>query len=167
MGVIPETWGSIGRIATMKGHVEMVWTKAPRDGEVSMRRDSIQLVANKGVVNDRHFDDPSRPNRQVLLVGVDLLEELGLGEGVLREQITVDFPGLQDLKPGSVLKVGAASIEITGDCAPCLTMAKYLEEDGQAFVNRAMRKRGMLGKVVEGGTVMPGDAVILHGQPST
>jgi len=144
----------------------MVWTKAERAGEASAQRDSIDLVAQKGVSGDRHFGDPNRPHRQVLLVGVDHLDDLGLAPGDLREQITVDFPGLQNLAPGSVLDIGKAAVEITGDCAPCLTMAKYLEEDGQAFVNRSMRKRGMLSKVIEGGPVKPGDAVILRGKTS-
>jgi len=148
----------------MTGRVERVWTKAPHASEASQQRDFIDLVANKGVTGDRHFGDPNRPNRQVLLVGLDHLDDLGLEPGTLREQITVDFPGLQDLSPGAVLQVGKAAIEITGDCAPCLTMAKYLNEDGQAFVNRSMRKRGMLGKVTEGGIVAPGDTVSLRGE---
>lgn len=151
----------------MTGRVEMVWTKAPQESEASQQRDFIELVANKGVLGDRHFGEASRPNRQVLLVGLDHLEALRLEPGTLREQITVDFPGLQDLAPGSVLQVGNAAIEITGDCAPCLTMAKYLNEDGHAFVNRSMGKRGMLGKVMEGGTVAPGDTVSLRGESAS
>jgi MOSC domain-containing protein YiiM len=148
----------------MNGRVEMVWTKSPSASEPSARMESIELVAGKGVIGDRHYGDPSHPNRQVLLVGVDQLIELGLEAGVLREQITVDYPGLQDLPAGSVLDVGGAAVEITGDCAPCLTMAKYLEEDGQAFVGRAMRKRGMLGKVIKDGFVSTGDSVRLRGK---
>lgn len=148
----------------MNGRVEMVWTKAPTDGEPSASLETIELVAEKGVVGDRHFDDPSRPNRQVLLVALDQLNDLDLDAGVLREQITIDYPGLQNLPAGSVLDIGEAAVEITGDCAPCLTMAKYLEEDGQSFVSRAMRKRGMLGKVIASGSVSAGDSVRFRGE---
>lgn len=144
----------------------MLWEKGPERGDASILRDRLQLVAGQGVVGSPHFDDLEHPNRQVLLVDVSELDSLGLRPGVLREQITVDLPGLQGIAVGSTLDIGDASVEITGDCAPCRTMAGYLGEDGGQFVARAMGKRGMLGKVIRTGTVTPDDTVTLRGEPA-
>ena len=148
----------------MTGRVEKVWIKPDQDGAPPLPQERIELVTGKGVRGDRHFGDPRRPARQILLVDQGELDILGLEPGVLREQITVDFPGLQQLDAGDIVEIGSAAIEITGDCAPCRTMAGYLREDPEAFVNRAMRKRGMLGKIVADGLIAAGDEVRLRGQ---
>ena len=139
------------------GKVAALWTKVDEDGATPIRQSEITLVAGKGVVGDRHFGN--RKQRQILLVDTGCLQQLGLQPGELREQITVDFEGLQNLPTGAELQVGNATVRISGDCAPCRSMARYLGEDPQVFVNRAMRKRGMLGIVSEEGTVRVGDAV--------
>ena len=95
------------------------------------------------------------------MVEAGCLAELGLEPGDLREQVTVAFGGLQDLTAGAKLQLGTAQVEITGDCAPCRTMARYLGEDPKEFVPRAMRKRGMLGVVIAGGRVEDGDEVTI------
>ena len=145
------------------GKVEAIWIKVDEDGAAPLRQSEITLVADKGVVGDRHFGN--RKQRQVLLVDTGCLKELGLSAGDLREQITVDFKGLQQLPSGTELNVGEATIRITGDCAPCRSMARYLGEDPQSFVNRAMRKRGMLGVVSREGLVREGDSVTAKEPP--
>lgn len=139
------------------GRVEAIWTKVDEDGAAPLRQSEITLVAGKGVVGDRHFGN--RKQRQILLVDTGCLKQLGLQPGDLREQVTVDYEGLQDLPAGAELQIGNATVRISGDCAPCRSMARYLGEDPQVFVNRALRKRGMLGVVSEEGTVREGDAV--------
>ena len=143
----------------MVGRVEAVWAKQGQDGLPPVRKEAIDLVAGKGVVGDRHFGN--RKGRQVLLVESGCLKELGLQPGDLREQVTVSMAGLQDLPVGCQLQLGQAKVEITGDCPPCRSMARYLGEDPKAFVPRAMRKRGMLGVVVAGGRVQDGDEVVM------
>ena len=147
----------------MTGRVESVWIKPDQDGALPVSQERIELVAGKGVRGDRHFGEANKPLRQILLVDKSELSELGLEAGSLREQVTVDFPDLQNLEPGSVIEIGEAAVEITSDCAPCKTMARYLGEDGQTFVKRALRKRGMLGRVIDDGVVAPGDEVKLRG----
>lgn len=148
----------------MTGRVDSVWTKASVRGAAPTPQKSIELVEHQGVVGDQHFGKSGPNRRQVLLVGTDHLQELKLVPGVLREQITVDFPGLQELAPGARLQIGTATIELTGDCAPCLTMAGYIGEEAASFVSRARHKRGMLATVVVSGVVTPGDVVSVHGE---
>lgn len=119
----------------------------------------ISLIAGQGIEGDLYF---GTDDRQVLLLDKGTLEEFGYSPGQLREQILLDLPGLQAIPVGSVLRIGAARVEITMDCTPCLHMAKCLGEDGQEFVGKMMGRRGMLCKVVSSGTVWPGDPALVE-----
>lgn len=124
-------------------------------------RESLNLLAGKGIEGDHYFENDPTGKRQVLLLDKSELEHSGYGPGELREQILVDFENLQSIPIGSILKIGNTEIKLTMDCAPCRHMAEVLGEDPQQFVDRMMRKRGMLGIVVGSGTVQPGDKVEL------
>jgi len=115
----------------------------------------LDLSAGAGIIGGENYED----GRQILLLDRSTLEEFGYEPGMLREQILVDLPSLQRLVPGTMMKVGTSELEVTSDCAPCRTMASYLEEEGTSFVNKMMGRRGMLAKVVQDGSVSPGDAV--------
>jgi MOSC domain-containing protein YiiM len=121
--------------------------------------DMLRLEANNGIVGDAHFGSKTR---QVLLLDISTLDSFGYSPGMLREQILVDFDGLQELPDGTELSIGSARIRITGDCAPCRTMAVYAQEDPVAFVNKMMGKRGMLADVTQSGEIAAGDSVTAH-----
>lgn len=118
----------------------------------------LRLVEGSGIVGDKHF---GRMSRQVLLMAVDELEGLGYSPGNLREQVTVELPGLQQLSAGTVLQIGEAQVTVEGDCAPCSGMAKMLGEDPKEFVHKTLGRRGMLACVTVSGTVKLGDSVII------
>lgn len=130
-------------------------------GEGTVPVDELELVQNKGILGDLHFDESGSSSRQVLLLDAAILASEGWKPGTLREQIVVDYPHLQTLDPGTLLKLGEAVIQITKPCHPCLTMATYLGEEGNAFVRRMMGRRGMLARVHQSGTIRPGDLLEL------
>lgn len=127
----------------------------PSEGGV-VSQETLQAVSGKGILGDKCF---GRPQRQVLLVSTKHLKEFSYEPGTLREQITTNMPDLQDLTPGTKLQVGAVVIEVTQDCAPCSKMASYLNEDPAAFKKRLAGKRGILGRIVEGGELRLGDTI--------
>lgn len=105
-----------------------------------------------------------RKTRQALFISTDTLNEFGYGPGVLREQMTVEFPGLQSLAEGVRVQAGEAVFRIEGDCAPCGNMARNLGEDPTSFQEKMAGKRGMLATVERGGQVKTGDEVrVLEG----
>ena len=142
----------------------------------------IQLVAGLGVEGDAHSGatvkhrsrvrrDPSQPNlRQVHLMHAELFEELAakgftVTAGDMGENITTRGVDLLGLPTGARLRLGeTAVVEITGLRNPCVQldrfqdglMAAVLDRDAEGNV---VRKAGVMGIVVSGGEVRPGDRV--------
>mgnify|MGYP001362430558 CR=1 FL=1 len=115
---------------------------------------AAEVRANWGLVGDHHARPDS--SRQVLLVEAETLERLGLKPGDVRENLTVQGLDLIALGGGSRLRVGdEVELEITKYCAPC----GRLEEIRPGLIREIAGRRGMLARVVQGGTVKPGDAV--------
>lgn len=157
----------------------------PEPGVGKVSREEITLVANHGVEGDYHAGatvrhrsraarDPSQPNRrQVHLIHAELFDELRpLGievrPGQMGENITTRGLALLDLAPGTRLRLGdRAVVEIAGLRNPCnqldavdprlLAQVAKKAEDGSII-----RKAGIMGVVIAGGVVRPGDAIVVE-----
>jgi MOSC domain-containing protein YiiM len=78
------------------------------------------------------------------------LRDLGLSPGDLREQITIDLPGLMELPAGARLRVGRAVLEITKPCEPCTHIGEHVGVgDVEAFRDHLRGRRGMLARFLE------------------
>lgn len=108
------------------------------------------LVADYGLAGDRKAKVGSK--RQVLLMPLEVLEGLGLSPGAVRENLTTKGIDIMALPVGARLRVGAALLEVTLACTPCALMDAVrpgLQEELRG-------RRGMLCRVIEGGTVHVG-----------
>jgi hypothetical protein len=145
-------------------------------------QDRIRLLAGLGVEGDSHLGvtvqhrsrvarDPSQPNlRQVHLLHAELHDELRaagfiLFPGQMGENITTQGIDLLALPVGTLLRLGdAAVVEVTGLRNPCVQldeiqpglMAAALARDAHGNL---IRKAGIMGIVVTGGEVRPGDPI--------
>lgn len=145
-------------------------------------RDSILLLTGLGVDGDAHMGetvkhrsrvarDPNQPNlRQVHLIHAELHDELrdagfAVAAGQMGENVTTRGIDLLGLPVGTRLRLGGtAVVEVTGLRNPCAQldrlqpglMAATLGRDEQG---RLVRKAGVMGVVVAGGEVRPGDPV--------
>ncbi len=145
-------------------------------------RDSIRLLAGLGVEGDAHqgttvkhrsrvAKDPTQPNlRQVHLIHAELFDELEakgfvVSAGEMGENVTTRGIELLTLPAGTRLHLGeSAIVEITGLRNPCVQIDRFqkglmkavLGKDGQGNV---IRKSGIMGIVLEGGEVRPGDVI--------
>jgi MOSC domain-containing protein YiiM len=143
---------------------------------------SIRLVEGLGVEGDAHAGqtvqhrsrvarDPSQPNlRQVHLIHAELLEELqGAGFGVVSgrmgENITTSGLDLLGLPTGGLLHIGdEAIVQVTGLRNPCHQLDKIQPGLMAATLARdaagnPVRKAGVMGIVLRGGGVRPGDPI--------
>ncbi len=117
----------------------------------------MEFVPNLGVRGDRHALPDS--SRQVLLVEQEDLEQLQLLPGQVKENITTKGLALASLKYGSRLRIGQSVVlEITKPCSPCSRM----EELRAGLRKEIAGRRGMLARVVQGGAVSQGDAIIIE-----
>lgn len=124
--------------------------------------DSVQATS-VGLEGDRHAGREDG-KRQVLLVEAGDLRDLGLSPGDLREQMTVDLPGLMALSEGTRLRVGEALLELTGVCDPCTHIGEHVGvEDPEAFRRTLVGRRGMLARVVREGAIRRDDPVEVEG----
>jgi MOSC domain-containing protein YiiM len=145
-------------------------------------RSSILLVSGLGVDGDAHAGqtvrhrsriarDPSAPNlRQVHLIHAELHDELNLlgyrvAPGDMGKNITTRRLDLLDLPAGARLAIGAqAVVEVTGLRNPCVQLDGFRPGLMRAVLDRdqsggLVRKAGIMGIVLAGGHVRPGDPI--------
>jgi hypothetical protein len=135
-------------------------------GQPPVTVDETRAVVGYGLDGDIHGKTKPNSPRQVLLVDRRVPEAVGLPHGGLREQLTVDFAGLDRLPVGTRLRVGQAVLELTGPCEPCETIGRLNRvADPARFLDALVGQRGMLARViaVEGpGLIRRGDAVAVQ-----
>lgn len=159
-----------------------------RDGEHRFSKvvtDAVTLLAGLGVEGDAHAGttvqhrsrvaaDPSQPNlRQVHLIHAELHDELR-GEGFevhpgeLGENVTTRGLDLLAMPRGTRLHLGpGAVVELTGLRNPCAQINAFRPGLLKALTPRdadgnVVRRAGVMGVVVTGGTVRAGDAVTVE-----
>jgi MOSC domain-containing protein YiiM len=142
----------------------------------------VRLIEGLGVEGDAHQGekvkhrsrvarDPSQPNlRQVHLIHAELHDELraagfALAPGQMGENVTTRGVDLLGLPTGARLHLGeSAIVEVTGLRNPCLQldglspglMKAVLDRDAEGNL---VRKAGIMGVVVRGGELRPGDPI--------
>jgi MOSC domain-containing protein YiiM len=165
--------------------INMIVTAVHRSPTHTMAKPAapgIMLLAGLGVEGDAHAGvtvrhrsrvarDPTQPNlRQVHLVHAELHDELAAAglpvrPGEMGENVTTRGVDLLGLPTGTRLHLGGvAVVEVTGLRNPCLQlegihsglMSAVLDRDANG---QLVRKAGIMGIVLSGGEVRPGDEI--------
>jgi MOSC domain-containing protein YiiM len=152
------------------------------------KEDSTCLLPGLGVDGDAHLGatvkhrsraarDPTQPNlRQVHLIHAELHEELlaagfTVSAGQMGENITTQGVDLLGLPAGARLRLGgAAVVEVTGLRNPCAQLNRIQPGLMAATLGRdehgdLVRKAGIMGVVLAGGEVRPGDPIRIELPP--
>jgi len=168
----------------MNGRVEEV-SSSPAHSFGKTNRESIRLVAGLGVEGEAHSGvtvkhrsrvavDPSQPNlRQVHLIHAELHDELWAAgfevvAGQMGENITTRGIDLLGLPTGTRLYLGDdAVVEVTGLRNPCAQLDHFqagllAAVLGRDEVGNIVRKAGVMGIVLVGGEVQPGDSILVE-----
>jgi len=130
-----------------------------RHGEHPRAVDEVVGRVGGGIEGDSHAH---RAKRAVVIVDRSAQEALGLQPGDLREQITIEgLPGVTTLAPGTELRIGAITLRVNGEAAPCTHIGEMLGvDDVQAFQASLAGRRGAECTVIAvDGPVRIGDAV--------
>lgn len=165
----------------MTGRVEAVAKDAGHNFS-KPRESAIRLVEGLGVEGDAHFGatvqhlhrmakEPDLPNlRQVHLIHAELFDELAargfvVAPGELGENVTTRGIDLLGLPQGARLRIGPeAVVEITGLRNPCRQIEEFRAGLFAATIEKRpdgtlLRKTGVMGIVLAGGEVSPGNAI--------
>jgi MOSC domain-containing protein YiiM len=109
-----------------------------------------------GLEGDAHRS-PGSP-RSVLLEDLEVLRELDLVPGQVKENVTLEGVGVNGLAAGTRLRIGEVVLELTKECAPCTRM----EEIRPGLRGRLQGKRGVLARVIVPGVAGVGDPVVVE-----
>jgi MOSC domain-containing protein YiiM len=157
-------------------------SRSPRHRFSKQTEPWIRLLAGIGVEGDAHAGEtvqhrsrkrwtPHLPNlRQVHLIHAELHDELraagfDVAAGEMGENVTTRGLDLLGLPTGTRLHLGeSALVEVTGLRNPCVQLDRFQDGLMQATLDRdengeLVRKAGIMGVVLAGGDVRPGDAI--------
>jgi MOSC domain-containing protein YiiM len=151
---------------TREGTVELV-VRRPAEGEREVLEEGV-LDPEHGLVGDRWTDKPRDPDTQLTLMNARTIALIA-GErerwALAGDQLYVDLDlSHENMPPGTRLEVGSALLEVTDHLhTGCAKFTERFGSEAVKFVNkppgRELRLRGMYARVVEAGTVRPGDAI--------
>jgi MOSC domain-containing protein YiiM len=164
-------YGVVEAVSVSQTHT---FSKVPRQG--------ITLLVGLGVQGDAHCGEkvqhrsrvarnPDQPNlRQVHLLQAELRQELAaagyvIGPGQIGENITTRGLALLKMPVGTRLHLGeTAVVELTGLRNPCVQLDRFQSGLMTAVLGRdqngrLVRKAGVMGVVLDGGEVHPGDPI--------
>jgi MOSC domain-containing protein YiiM len=94
----------------------------------------------------------------VLLADKEALDQVGVDPGTIKENLTVEGLDVMSLPVGTRLRLGAAVLEITKICEPCFRM----DEIRLGLKDELVGRRGMVSRVVVGGTIKVGDPIAIE-----
>ena len=116
-----------------------------------------KLVEGVGIEGDKHASAASK--RQVLLADREALDAVAVLPGTIKENVTVEGVDVMNLPPGARVHLGRkAVLEITAICEPCFRM----DEIRDGLRAELEGRRGMVARVVAGGTISVGDAITIE-----
>lgn len=145
----------------MTGEVVAICT-SERKGMPKTAVDSGLLRVDWGIEGDAHAGNWHRQVSLLAIESVDKMRAAGLkvGPGSFAENVTTRGLVLYTLPIGTRLRLGQALVEVTQIGKECHSRCAIFEQAGDCV----MPREGIFVKVIEGGTVAPGDVVTVLDQ---
>lgn len=145
-----------GVSSTLKGSVRSLQVYPGRRQSPTFLT-SVEAIADAGLAGNHKTKLGAK--RQVLLIEGETLDALGLAAGDLRENITTDGLNLHLLGAGSEIALGRGVVlQISEYCPPC----RRVGELRGGLLKELAGRRGMLARVLAGGDVAVGDALVVQ-----
>ena len=124
--------------------------------------ESIEVLANKGVVGDRHFDNYNDPYCQLSLIEAENIDEYNLKFGLnipyldFRRNIITKGIKLNDLV-GKKLSIGNVEVEGIDLCRPCRHLTEMLDQEN--ILKEFLRKGGLRCQILSSSRIFVGDQI--------
>ena len=123
---------------------------------------SIDVLANKGIVGDRHFNEYNDPYCQLSLIESENIDHYNTKYGLnisyidFRRNIITKGIKLNDLV-GKKLKIGSVEVEGMDLCRPCRHLNESLNQDN--VLKEFLRKGGLRCQILTSSSINTGDKI--------
>ena len=123
---------------------------------------SVELIANKGIVGDRYFKDFSDPISQLTLIESENIDDynkrynLNIDYLDFRRNIVTKDIKLNDYIDKKIL-IGKVEVEVIDLCRPCRFLQEKLNKNN--IIKEFLRKGGLRCRILSSGTVQVGDLI--------
>ena len=124
--------------------------------------DSIDVIAGKGIVGDRHFKDFNDPYCQLSLIESENIDYYNVKYGLnipyvnFRRNIVTKGIQLNDLI-GKKLRIGEVEVEGIDLCRPCRHLTEMLGQDN--ILKEFLRKGGLRCQIISSSNIKIGDPI--------
>ena len=123
---------------------------------------SIEVLANKGVVGDRHFDEYNDPYNQLTLIEAENIDYYNTKYGLdipykdFRRNVVTKGIQLNDLI-GKKIKIGNVEVEGIDLCRPCRHLTEVLNQDN--ILKEFLRRGGLRCQILNSSTINVDDEI--------
>ena len=124
--------------------------------------DSIEVIANQGIVGDRHFKKFNDPYNQISLIDSEGIDNYNIKFGLnisyidFRRNIITKGTKLNDLV-GKKFKVGNVELEGIDLCRPCRHLSEILNQNN--IIKEFLRKGGLRCQILSSSNINVGDKI--------
>ena len=124
--------------------------------------ETIEVLANKGIVGDRHFNNYNDPYCQLSLIEAENIDEYNLKFGLnipyldFRRNIITKGIKLNDLV-GKKLSIGNVEVEGIDLCRPCRHLTEMLDQEN--ILKEFLRKGGLRCQILSSSKIKVGDTI--------
>ena len=123
---------------------------------------SIEVLANQGVVGDRHFKEFNDPYNQLSLIESENIDYYNIKHGLnipyisFRRNIITKGIKLNDLV-GKKFQVGNVKLEGIDLCRPCRHLSEVLEQD--TIIKEFLRRGGLRCQILSSSNIEVGQKI--------
>jgi MOSC domain-containing protein YiiM len=123
---------------------------------------SVELIANKGIVGDRYFKDFSDPMSQLTLIESENIDDynkrynLNIDYLDFRRNIITKGIKLNNYIEKKIL-IGKVEVEVIDLCRPCRFLQEKLNKNN--IIKEFLRKGGLRCRILSSGTIKVGDLI--------
>ena len=131
-------------------------------GRVMKSVDSVESIAGKGLLNDRHFKEGNEKKSQITLIEIENINHYNqiTGTSILPKDFrrNIITEGIKlNILVGNEFFIGEVKVKAHDLCRPC----KYLQEslNQKNLVKEFLRKGGLRCEILTNGKIFVGDEI--------
>tara|TARA_B100002051_G_C16723001_1_gene633607 strand:- start:1627 stop:2073 length:447 start_codon:yes stop_codon:yes gene_type:complete len=137
---------------------------AEKNNKEIEKKQSIEVIASKGIVGDRYFHDLNGEREQITLIESENIDYYNKTYNTdfdyldFRRNIITKNIRLNDLV-GKTIIVGEIKLKVNDLCRPCKNLQDRLGKNN--IIKEFLRRGGLRCEILSSGTINVGDKIIL------